>query len=49
MTLHVVTDVADHFSIKNNILDIVSQYHIVHVTIEFEPIDSICTTDCDCL
>ncbi len=49
MTLHVVTDVADHFSIKNNILDIVSQYHIVHVTIEFEPRNSSCLTDCDAI
>ena len=47
MTLHVVTDEEDTCNIKEQIISIVKQFNIVHVTIEFERPNVACTTNCD--
>lgn len=47
MTLHIVTDEDDHSKIKEQVLAIAEDFHIVHTTIEFESSKNACTTDCD--
>lgn len=47
MTLHVVTDEENSAKIKEEILNISNEFHIVHTTIEFEKSDTVCQTNCD--
>lgn len=47
MTLHVVTDENDHTTLKSSILSAMKTFNIAHITIEFEPLGSVCTTNCD--
>ena len=47
MTLHVVSSGTNNLEIKKGILDIGEEYHIVHITVEFELPDSMCITNCD--
>lgn len=47
MTLHVVTPVKNTSVIKKKLLDIASNYHITHTTIEFEQKGTDCPTSCD--
>lgn len=47
MTLHAVTSGRDNLDIKKQILAIANEYHINHITIEFELPNSICATNCD--
>lgn len=47
MTLHIVTSDKDIARIKSEVVNIASEYHVVHTTIEFESPDVVCTTNCD--
>ncbi len=47
MTLHVVCSAENTSNIKQSIINIGSEYHIVHTTIEFEHSDVTCNTSCD--
>lgn len=47
MTLHVVTIGDDNMNIKSHIIAIASEFDIIHVTIEFEKPNTVCTTNCD--
>ena len=47
MTLHVVTEEEDTMSIKKAILEVVHEYHVDHVTMEFERPGVECLTSCD--
>lgn len=47
MTLHIVTNGNDTSTIKDSIMTIGKQFHITHITMEFEKEGSVCHTNCD--